>query len=155
MRPSVEGQPPGAVLRGKPGKELEIEIGMSLSFADPISYVDIIQDGQVKHSVRLADFVDNKGRLPKLHFKQSGWFLVRAVTDLSDTYRLAMSAPYYVEIGYDRRVSKRAAQFFLDWVDQRAKQINLADPRQRGEVMEYHRKARDFWQNLVSKANVD
>ncbi len=155
MRPSVEGQPPGAVLRGEPGKELEVEIGMSLSFADPISYVDIIQNGVIKHSVRLADFVNNKGRLPKLHFKQSGWFLVRAVTDLSDTYRLAMSAPYYVEIGYDRRVSKRAAQFFLDWVDQRAKQINLTDPRQRGEVMEYHRKARDFWQNLVSKANVE
>ena len=93
MRPTVEGQPPGAVLRGEPGKELEVEIGLSLSFADPISYLDIIQNGKVKHSVRLADFVHNKGRLPKLHFKQSGWFLVRAVTDLSDTYRLAMTAP--------------------------------------------------------------
>ena len=107
---------------------------MTLSSADPVSYLDIVQNGVVKHSVRLDDFVNRKGRLPKLHFKQSGWFLVRAVTDLSDTYRLAMTAPYFVEIGYGRRVSKRAAQFFLDWVvsaDQ-ADQPDRSSAAQRG-----------------------
>ena len=77
------------------------------------------------------------------------------MTDLSDTYRLAMTAPYFVEIGYGRRVSKQAAQFFLDWVYQRARQIDLADPHQRSEVMQYHRQARDFWKDLVSKANAE
>ena len=77
------------------------------------------------------------------------------MTDLSDTYRFAMTAPYYVEFGYGRRISKQAAQFFLDWVYQRAKRIELSDPQQRREVMEYHRKARDFWQKLVAKANAE
>ncbi len=155
LRPTVEGQPPGAVLHGEPGKELEVEIGLSLSFADPVSYLDIIQDGKIKHSVRLDEFVHNKGRLPKLTFKDSGWFLVRAVSDLSNSYRVGMTAPYYVEFGYNHRVSKQAAQFFLDWVVERARRLDISDPQQRSEVLEYHRKARDYWRNLLSKANAE
>jgi hypothetical protein len=66
-----------------------------------------------------------------------------------------MTGPYYVEMGYQRRISKQAAQFFLDWEYERARQIKLADPQQQREVLEYHRKARDFWQDLVSKANAE
>jgi hypothetical protein len=66
-----------------------------------------------------------------------------------------MTAPYYVQIGYTPTVSRSAAQFFLDWVYQRARQIQIADPAQRAAVLEYHRKARDFWQGLVAKANAE
>ncbi len=84
LRPTVEGAAARATsFTARPGKELELEIGLTLSTGDPISYLDIIQNGQVKHSVRLDEFAKT-GRLPKLHFKQSGWFLVRAVTDLSE-----------------------------------------------------------------------
>jgi len=154
LRPTVEGELPGHVFRADAGKELDLDIGLTLSTADPISYLEIIQNGQIKESVRLDQFIKT-GRLPHLHFKQSGWFLIRAVTDLSDTYRFAMTAPYYVEIGYGRRVSKQAAQFFLDWVYERARQIKLTDPQQRSEVLDYHRKARDYWQDVVAKANAE
>ncbi len=154
LRTSVAGQPPGGVIHAAAGEELELEIGMTLSTADPVSYLDIVQNGEATQSIRLDDFAPT-GRLPKLHFKESGWFLIRAVTDVADTYRFAMTAPYYVEFGYGRRISKRAAQFFLDWVCQRAKRIELTDPEQRREAMEYQRKARDFWQNLVAKANAE
>jgi hypothetical protein len=66
-----------------------------------------------------------------------------------------MTAPYYVEIGYQRRISKSAAQFFLDWVYERAKQIKLADPKQQQEVLQWHRQARDYWQEVLSKANAE
>ncbi len=68
------------------------------------------------------------GRLPKLEFDRSGWFLVRAVTDLPDTYRFAMTGPYHVRIGDRPRISRRSAQFFVDCVYERARQIRLADP---------------------------
>ena len=83
------------------------------------------------------------------HFDRSGWFLIRAVTDVRKTYRFAMTGPYYVEIGYQRRMSRSAAQFFLDWVYERARQIKLADPQQQREVLQWHRQARDFWKDLV------
>jgi len=32
-------------------------------------------------------------------FNESGWFLVRVITDNPKTFRFASTAPYYVEIG--------------------------------------------------------
>ena len=90
-----------------------------------------------------------------MHFNESGWFLIRAVTDVPYTYRFATTAPYYVEIGYEKRISKSAAQFFLDWVDERMAQIKLDDPKEREAVLSYHRQAREFWQGLVEKANAE
>ena len=154
LRPLVRGQLPGHVFRAQKDTEMEFEIGLSLSTRQPISYLELIKNGQVEHSVRIAEFA-NSGRLPKLQFRRSGWFLLRAVTDLPKTYRFAMTGPYYVEIGYRPRISKRAAQFFLDWVYERARRIKLTDPTQHREVLAYHRRGRDFWRDLVSRANAD
>jgi hypothetical protein len=154
MRPTVNGELPGYVFKADPGDQLDFEIGLTLSVRDPISYLEIIKNGRVEHAVRFDNYAKS-GKLPILHFDQSGWFLLRAVTDVGHTYRFAMTAPYYVEIGYKPRISKKAAQFFLDWVNERARQIKLDDPRQRQEVMEYLHQSRDFWQELVSKANAE
>ena len=50
---------------------------------------------------------------------------------------------------------RRNVREFLDWVYERAKQIRITDPEQRREVLEYHRKAREFWKGIVDKANAD
>ncbi len=160
FKPAVQGQPPGYIFHADEGHWLEFEIGLGLWSRQPvgdkesIQYLEIIQDGRVAHSVRFEEFAKT-GKLPTVHFDHSGWFLVRAVTDVQNTYRFAMTGPYFVEIGPEPRISKRAAQFFLDWVYQRARQLKLDDPQQHREVLEYHRKARDFWQNRVSQANAD
>lgn len=156
LQPSVRGKPPGHVFQADKGEEVELEIGLTLSVRDPeqqpISYLEIIENGEVRHSIRFRDYAKS-GKLPKLRFRQSGWFLLRAVTDLPATYRFAMTGPYFVEIGYERPISKQSAQFFLDWVYERARQIHLDDPAQQREVLLYHRQARDFWQGLLAKAN--
>ena len=154
LNPSVEGELPGHVFQAEASAKPEFEIGLTLSTREPIGYVEIVKDGNVEHSIPFDTYAKS-GKLPKLQFDRSGWFLIRAVTDLPKTYRFAMTGPYYVEIGHQRRISKSAAQFFLDWVYQRAKQIKLADPTQQREVFEWHRQARDFWQDVLSKANAD
>ncbi len=154
LRPSVYGQPPGYVFCGEPGEKLDFEIGLNLSTRRKISYLELIKNGEVEHSIRFDEYAKS-GRLPKMHFERSGWFLVRAVTDLTDTYRLAMTGPYYVQIGDGPRISKRSAQFFLDWVYERARQIKLDDAEQQRAVLEYHRRARDFWQDLLNRANAE
>ena len=154
MLPSVEGQRPGYVFQADAGGKVELEIGLTFSTREPVTYLEIIKDGHVEHEVRFDEYAKS-GRLPKLQFDRSGWFLIRAVTDLPRTYRFAMTGPYHVEIGYQKRISKNAAQFFVDWVYERAKQIKLVDPAHQKEVLEWHRKARDFWQDLLSKANAE
>jgi hypothetical protein len=154
LRPRVENELPGHTFQGEPGRELTLQIGLTLTTREPISYLEIVQDGQVRNSIRFDDYVKT-GRLPPLHFKQSGWFLLRAVAEISDTYRFAMTAPYYVEFDNKPRISKKSAQFFLDWVYERARQVKIDDPAKRREVMSYHLKARDYWQHLVETANAE
>ena len=154
LQPTVHGRLPGHVFQAESGGDLEFEIGLSLSTREPISYLELIKNGEVEHSIRFQEYA-RSGSLPKLHFRRSGWFLVRAVTDLPDTYRFAMTGPYYVEFDHQRRISRESAQFFLDWVYERARQLDVDDPAQRREVLEHHRQARDFWQDLVSRANAE
>jgi hypothetical protein len=154
MRPTVNGQLPGYVFKASQGDKLDLEIGLTLSTREQISYLEIIKDGKIEHAIRYHDYAKS-GRLPPLHFDRSGWFLIRAITDVGKTYRFAMTAPYYVEFGYKPRISKKAAQFFLDWIDERAGQIKLDDPQQQREVAGLYRQARDFWQEMVSKANAE
>jgi hypothetical protein len=150
-----EGALPGHVFKADQGQTIDLEIALNLSTRDKIDYLEIIQDGQRIHEVRLDQWAKANGKLPHVTFTKSGWMLVRAVTNNDKTYRFASTGPYYAEIGYDRRVSKKAAQFFLDWVQERAGRIKLDDPAQREEVIAYHRQARDFWQKKVEQANAE
>jgi len=155
LRPLVEGELPGYVFRGDEGEQLSLEIQLNLATRDPISYLEVIKNGQVEQEVRLDDWAKT-GTLPRLKFSQSGWFLIRTVTDVPNTYRFASTAPYYVEIGPSpRRISRRSVQFFLDWVNERIARIKLDDESQRREVLAFHTAAREFWQGLLAKANAE
>jgi len=155
IRPTVEGQMPGYVFRAETGSEVELEIGLNLATRDRVSYLEVIKNGEIAHLVRLDEWAQNDGKLPLLTFKESGWFLVRAVTDLTETYRFGTTAPYYVEIGQLPRISKRSAQFFLDWVNERTSKLKLTDAKQREIVLKYHRQAQAYWEEMVAKANAE
>jgi hypothetical protein len=150
-----DGALPGHVFQGDKGQTVELNIELKLSTRDPIEYLEIVQDGTTVHEVRLDQWVKDGGNLPTVKFNRSGWFLIRAVTSNPKTFRFASTGPYYVEIGYERRVSRKAAQFFADWVQERAGRIKLDDPQQKNEVLEYHRRARDFWQKRIAEANAE
>jgi hypothetical protein len=153
IRPDVEGELPGHVFEAAAGQVVELEIGLTLATRDRVSYLEIIKNGELSQQVRLADWEQSGGKLPPLEFTESGWFVIRAVASVSDTYRFASTAPYYVEIGGQPRISKNSAQFFLDWVTLRAGKISLPDASQREAVMKYHHQAEAFWREMVEKAN--
>jgi len=157
LRAAVEGQAPGHVFYSS-GDPFEFNVGLTLSVRSPdkISYLEVVKNGEVVISQRLDEWKKNEGRLPPVVFKESGWFLIRAVCDTPKTYRHAMTAPYYVEIGEKkRRISKSSSQFFLDWVMERARQLKIEDEQQRQVVLGYHRVARDYFQKLIDQANAD
>ncbi|GAB6166251.1 hypothetical protein JCM19992_22510 [Thermostilla marina] len=153
MRPSVHGQPPGAVFRVTGSDPIDLEIGLSLSTRDPITYLDIIQDGQVVQSVRFEDYAST-GRLPKVTFRRSGWFLLRAATDVKDTYRFAMSAPYFVEFEGGPTIHRRSAEFFLAWAESRLRELRQTPTAREVDLAAYE-KAVVFWKDLVDRANAE
>jgi hypothetical protein len=118
--------------------------------------------------VRLDKWKESGGKLPLLKFRESGWFLVRAVADEPSTYRYATTAPYYVEIGYEPRISRASAKFFVDWCAQRiaqitavrigatsgkAGQVEFADEHKREQALGYWRRAEEYWVALLNRAN--
>lgn len=155
MRPRVNGRLPGHVFRSPQGETLELDVQLKLSTRDRIDYLEIVKNGRSVVDVRLDQWAKAGGVLPSVEFTESGWLLVRAVTTNEKTYRYASSGPYYVQVGDQPRISKQSAQFFLDWVYERARQIKIEDSAARAAVMRYHRAARDFWQQRVAQANCE
>lgn len=155
LRPLANGRLPGSVFQAAAGESVNIDLTMSLSTRDPINYLEVIHNGRVLQSVRLADYAKNGGRLPPLTIQESGWFLVRAVADVGSTYRFASTGPWYVEFDERPRVSRASVQFFADWVEQRAAQIKLTDPQQQQAAMYWIDQARAFWSDRVQQATAE
>ena len=144
---------PGHVFTASEGQELTIQLQAAVATRTIASSKSL----RTARS-RAVPFEEwrKSGSLGALHFKESGWFLVRAITDNPKTFRFASTAPYYVEIGKTKsRVSKTSAMFFLDWVRERSKRVKLDDATQREEVLKYHTMAEKFWLEKVAQANAD
>ncbi|MCA9189359.1 MAG: hypothetical protein R3E01_24870 [Pirellulaceae bacterium] len=153
--PTVNDMLPGHVFRGYPNETVSLDIALTLHTRETIEYLEVIKNGVVHEHVKLDDWAKRGGKLQLVEFQSSGWLLIRAVTNNQESLRYVTTAPYYVEFPEAPRISRSACQFFLDWVYERAKTIEISDPQQRTSVWTDHRQARDFWRSRLQHANVD
>ncbi len=154
----ANGKSPGHVFRAASGERLTITLDVQVGGNDPMEAVEVIRDGAVIE--RLGS--DSRGRRlrPKpLVFERSGWFLVRAVAQVPETFRFASTAPFYVEVkDRPRRVHRADVAYFLRWIDERIAALQedrarqLSDPVRRSAVLEPHREARRFFDRLLRTA---
>jgi hypothetical protein len=155
LRARAAGQLPGHVFNAPEGKLLDLEVNVTLSAGEPIRRLEIVKNGRVERAVSFEEWSKNR-TLGTLSFQASGWFLVRALGDNPKTFRFASTGPYYVEVGETkRRISKASAQFFLDWVRERAGRVDVPDPAQRRDVLSFHTQSEKFWRDVLAKANAD
>lgn len=138
LRPTVQGEPPGATFAVEPDAPLALEVGLSLATRDAVDYLEILRNGRVEHSVRLAEWAEAGGRLPATEFDASGWLVVRAVTNATDRYQMAMTAPYWVESPAGPRISAGAVAFFTNWLERAAERFAV-------DRDEAYARARAFW----------
>jgi hypothetical protein len=154
LRVRANGHLPGEVFQIPASGELKLKLTGQLESRDPIKAVEIIRDGEVVQTLTARQL--KRGTFATLTFKESGWFLVRAVADVPETFRFASTAPFYVEApAAPPRVSRKSAEFFRDWVRERMARIQLDDSKQREEVLNHQRSAEQFWQKKVSEATCD
>ena len=155
LRCQANGELPGHVFKAAHGETLSVHVDAKMNSRDPVSALEIVQNGRVARTVPLSEW-KKTGRLGTVTFQESGWFLVRAIANVPHTFRFASTGPFYVEVGpVARRVRRASAQFFLDWVRERMGQIKLDDPGQQEEVLKDHRQAEQFWQEKVAKAEAE
>jgi hypothetical protein len=153
LRVRAAGQLPGHIFTA--AQSIELELSGVLEGRDKVSQLEIVRDGRIERRISAAEFAKTAS-LGKLAFNTSGWFLVRAIAENPKTFRFASTGPWYVEVGESRRrVSRTSAKFFLDWTEERMQRIRVNDPVKREEVLEPHRRARDYWADLVERANAE
>jgi hypothetical protein len=158
LRPTVEGEPPGFVFHTEAAHPATFEIGLNLATRVPVEYLQIIKNGNVDAEVRLADWKDKKGKLPPVTFDAGGWFLVRAVTNNSQTYQFASTGPYYVEQGMQPRISKKSVLFFLDWIAAAEDHLRNLPSLPAGDLatqLAQQETARKFFADLLTHANAE
>lgn len=158
LRVTVDGNRPGHVFKGEKGEPLELQTELTLSTRDKIEYLEIVKNGIVEHDVRLDAFKAAGGKLPPVRFEESGWFLVRVVTNENKTLRYATTSPYHVEFEYKPRISRKAVQFFLDWVEAELAPLEKPSTEPTPEqtaVRDQWRAAKAFWEGRLAKATME
>jgi len=157
LRVTADGNLPGAEVKLAGKKPRDITLSIQLTSNDRVSAVEVIHNGKVVRTIACADQTDQH-LTTTLQIHQPGWFLVRAIADVENTFRFASTAAWYIESeSAEPRISRTSAQFFLDWVSERIERIttNVADAKERESVLLWHVQAREFWTNRVNAANAD
>ncbi len=152
LRPSVAGHPPGEVF-DLPGEEpLVLDALVELDSRDPVRYVEVLHNGQVVHRVPVPQLQQNAGRIEGLRFYEPGWFLFRAVAEVPQTYRFALSGPYYIQRKKQTTVRRSAVRFFLRWLQQSRRRLRIANRKQRAEIIQLYKQAEQFWTARLNQA---
>jgi hypothetical protein len=154
---AADGQKPGDVFKLKVDENRQIELVIQLTSQDPVSNIEIVQNGHVSHLIKCSDEL-TQAHTFQLSVDEPGWFLVRTIADVENTFRFASTAPWFVESDeVKHRISRKSTQFFLDWVDERIDRVtaNLQDRPKRAEVLVWHVKAQKFWQDRLKMANAE
>ncbi|MCI0744981.1 MAG: hypothetical protein L0Y58_06205 [Verrucomicrobia subdivision 3 bacterium] len=142
LRCRANGELPGHVFRAD--GPLEVKFDVKLDSRNPIASIEIVRNGQAEPLDSTRPFT----------IAETGWFLVRAIGDVTNTFRFASTAPWYVEIdGRPRAGQRESAQYFLDWCRERIailEQASNLTGEQREEVIAPWRDAQKFWQTRLT-----
>lgn len=145
---------PGEVFSLKTAGSISMDI--QLTSLDRVPRIEIVQNGTVVQTIDCADKREQR-LTTKLQIEKSGWFLVRAITDTSNTFRFASTAPFYVEVGdVKSSVSRKSCKFFQKWSQERARSvggIELVFKPEGQAVRADHDSAIAFWALRARDAN--
>ena len=101
-----------------------------LDSRDPIAAVEWVHNGRIERITLPA----------RVTIRESGWFLIRAVADVTNTFRFASTAPWYVEIGGRPMVPQReSARYFVDWCRERLDRFESVPALTQGQKEELRR----------------
>ncbi|MCY2978498.1 MAG: CehA/McbA family metallohydrolase [Planctomycetota bacterium] len=153
LRAIVNAMPPGSVQSSYRGQSIPIDIGVSLSVREPVDYLDVIFNGETMYSAKLEDHY-KRGEFPPMEIDQSGWLVIRVITAHEKGYRLATTAPFYFEFDGKPRVSRRAVDFFEDWLA-KSKAAIAAVPKELEQMRPWIADAEQFWKRCRVESNVE
>ena len=147
MRPLVGGKLPGHVFQARTGEVLRIQPELNLAVRDPVDYLEVIHNNHVHYSARLDEFARAGGEIPPIMAKESGWVILRVLTQHEDHYRAAITAPWWIEFDGQRRVAGESVRFFRQWLTEYEERLKQLPPDQLAAYVPFIQAARQFWSN--------
>lgn len=144
LRATVNEQLPGFHFQAIGGETLKLNVALTLTVADPVEYVDVVFNGEALYHARLDEYARQGGKIPLLDVKESGWLVIRVVAQREDTYRIASTAPYYIQFDGKPRISRRACELFLEWLKKTVREQKRDDP--------YSTAALEFWRKRADQS---
>jgi hypothetical protein len=151
----ANGEDPGHAFRSPDGEKVEVTFNVQVSGDDLLEAVEVIRDGVVVERLE-GKSLGQQSRPKPLVFDRSGWFLVRAIAEVPETFRFASTAPLYVVVGdRPRTVHRIDVAFLIRWIDERIAALeedragHLGDPGRKSAVLGPQRDARRFFEGLL------
>ncbi len=152
LRASVNEYLPGHVFTSDE-QPIELDIDLKLTVADPVEYLDVVFNGRSLYQARLDEYAKQGGKIPVQLIKESGWLVIRVVTERDFTYRIATTAPFYFEFDGVPRISREAVEFFEAWLQRTETQIAAEPEQARTAAVPYVNAAQRFWSDRLKKVN--
>jgi hypothetical protein len=153
LRPTLGGFAPGHRFEARNGEILEMGVELHLAVRDPVDYLDVIHNGEVFYSARLDEFAKTGGMIPPIKFDKSGWVMVRVVTEHEEHFRAAISAPWFISFDNQPRISRKAVEFFGQWLNDCETELKKLPADELAAYIEPVRSARQFWRQRLEEAN--
>jgi len=149
---------PGDELRLPADGATSVRVEVEAQSMLPMEMLDIIQNGKVVRSVKIADpsrvtFAED------IPVERSGWIAARVTGPerqhlLMDSYVYAHTSPVYVTRGSARSTSPEDGRYFLRWIDRVLVLLEQSEafdtPAQKKEVIELWRRARAVYASLAT-----
>ena len=151
LRVALGGKLPGYTFTSD-GEALQLQPQVFLAVRDPVDYLNVIHNGEVKYSAKLKEFAEAGGEIPPLTIQESGWVMVRVATLFEGHYRVAFSAPWYIEFQGQRRVKKESVAFFQSWLRDYEEQLKKLPQSELGPHIPRIQQARKFWKQKEESA---
>lgn len=155
LRPTLGGYAPGHRFQARTGESLEMSVELHLAVRDPVEYLEVIHNGEVFYSARLDEFAKTGGVIPPIKIDNSGWVMVRVVTEHEEHFRAAMSAPWFIEFDNQPRISRKAVESFGLWLSDCENELKKLPADELAPLIEPVRMARQFWRQRLQAANAD
>jgi hypothetical protein len=155
LRPTLGGRAPGHTFQARSGQSLEMSVELHLAVRDPVEYLEVVHNGEVFYSARLDEFAAAGGVIPPLKIDRSGWVMVRVATEHDEHFRVAMSAPWFIDFDDRRRISRKAVDFFGRWLADCEAELKKLPPDELKRYIAPVRAAREFWRQRADEANAD
>jgi len=157
----VEGKSPGDTLTLPAGGQ-SVRYRAALRSPVAIDHLEVVQNGRVVASHRLAKARTQADVAGKLNLRDSGWIVLRAWNDgadplILDLYPYATTSPVYVSVGGAPTNSPADAKYFVHWLDRviaaAEGRTDYNDDRERQATLDYlHAAQAAYIQKAVQKA---